>query len=571
MKAYQSTLLLIGIAAGLGYVLWATRDRGTPDQGAGASLLDGRRVGEARRITIHRSLGLEPSILEPDGTGRFRIVEPIVDLASMSFLENLAQVYDSAQVFEAYPGEEPDAALLANTGLDQPRARLELRFEDRELRIDIGGAGPLGADLFLRRGGRILRGGAALYSALQANPDDLRERLVFRTTPREVQAITMRRRTSPEREETFRVEVRGGQVFLVEPLTARADPDLVFRLVTALLGMRVDRFLPGVMNTPADPPDVALEVRGPFGTETVELWTKVSNSASGRHRERRMDFQVDVGGFNQAFTMPLDALRERPLVPLAESQVERLTVDPGKGSPRLVLRPGIRAEFALFAPVEAPADPVAVGEALRAVTQLVASEFVSGGAPAEFGLAEGFTRVEVAGGQGMPPVVVHLGRDEGDVTYAQRAGEAQVVKVPKAAADALRRPWTRYMERVALRLPTWQLVQRLVVRSEGRPVAAYQRGPDGTWRREGESAARTDVREVLELLSDLRAERVLDPATAGAPRGGFHLELSTDNGDVLLEAEVIPEGERALFRSNRVAALFELRGIESRAILALTR
>jgi peptide/nickel transport system permease protein len=62
-------------------------------------------------------------------------------------------------------------------------ARLDwlARYADgHEIRVDVGAEGPLGTTRFLRAHGAIWEGGQALLESMRANPDDLREKAVFR-------------------------------------------------------------------------------------------------------------------------------------------------------------------------------------------------------------------------------------------------------------------------------------------------------------------------------------------------------------------------------------------------------
>ena len=191
----KGLLVLLLIAGGLAYGLWATRSQGQRAGVQTEALLEGRRLFDAQRIVIQRAADSKPMhFARPDPRAPFSMLEPLVDLASEAFLENVRVVFDSAQKYFDAAASDVAAARLADMGLDQPRAFAEVRYPDRTFKFAIGLEGPLMQDLYVLTDGKVWRTGLAVYSCLQSNVDDARERRLIQSNPGDIRKLTLRRR-----------------------------------------------------------------------------------------------------------------------------------------------------------------------------------------------------------------------------------------------------------------------------------------------------------------------------------------------------------------------------------------
>src|SRR5688572_14664021 len=135
---------------------------------------------------------------KPDRT--FWMAEPVKDLASAAWLNSLHDIYAAARRRLYRKKAEVTAKDLKDTGLEVPRATVELRSQDRSVRVDVGEEDRVESGIFVGIGGDIYRSNSALYSATQINLDEARERSFFRTSPFDLQALSITRDTGGKKE-----------------------------------------------------------------------------------------------------------------------------------------------------------------------------------------------------------------------------------------------------------------------------------------------------------------------------------------------------------------------------------
>jgi len=562
----KSTGILLVIAAVLAALYFsgsgATND--APAASLSISVLDGYTVGRAARIEIVRGQDAPPLVIEQID-GRHWITEPIRDRASMSRLTDLAKTFDSALMEPAYPDrtDPPDADLLARTGLDRPQASLRLEFPadgaepERDIVVHVGAAGPLNADVFLMRDGEIFRGGRALATSLAVNVTELRERLVFDNSEATAQTVSIRQRVAAADGETvvetLRLErAERGAWRMVEPVASRTDPGEARRLIQQILALRVEDFLPGAINVPAEPPTYEIEIEGVsrFGPleDRVRLWRRpIDDLVYGVVDGRVEGFTAPAQLFALVFQNAVDGLRARFLVPFSMEELQLLTIDAGGDTPVLSLRRDAMRGFKMVAPyaMEVRATPVA--ELSQALRFLYAESFVDGDPDdARFGLVGGL-KVLFQGGRAGQPVTLRIGLDDGDSTYCRREDEAQVVRVPRRIVDLLRRPWVEYAGREVLRLAVPPQGLTLAWQTPEGRVERHWRRHGGEWRDslqrplEGEDG--DQFRLFLEEFIELEADDVI--ATSEAPQGReVTISLTRENGEALVELVVtVPDPE----------------------------
>lgn len=539
----RTTLVLLLLVGALVAVLAFTGGGGGDDRGRiQVPVLGGRGLLEAVELRFDRGPGSEPVQLAREANAPFRIVEPIVDLASRARLLAMAQAFDSAMMAEAFPDTEPDAELLQQIGLDRPRATLTVAWPDgARMTLAIGSEGPLGSDTFLRRDGRVYRGGLALFTALQVNLEDLRERQVFANVPGTTREIAVDQRLDTGATERLRLVRDNAGFRLAEPIQSRTDAGAVQTFLRLLLALRIDQFAPSVVRFPPRDPDLLVVVDGTLGRETVRMWRTANNDLIGEVVERGISFASGDSQFGQIFVNAAGAMRARWLVPIEDlaRELVRVVVEfPGPERPRLVMqRPNPETDFRMTEPLDVAMAPTPKAELIQAINNLRVLQFVPGAAAeARFGLQGDGVVVSVLGIQQREPTVIRLGADdrlgEVDVTYAIRTDEpGQVLAVPRPAAELLRRPWQGYVARTVLGVDV--PVDRLEL-SRGGADAVFSRG-EGRWRRVGDEQPRDWVGSLVDELRDLRSERVLSARRLELGAPDWTLRLCRLEGDVLAE------------------------------------
>ena len=540
--------------------------------------MDGHRLQDS--VKIRWQFGeLQPIEIRRADNGDYRLTEPVDDLASMSVLRNIAQTYDSAMISETpLPDNEDNRA---KTGLGPPRVVLELAFDDgAKQRLEIGGEGPLGNDVFVRRDGRIYRGGLALFSVLRVPLGELRDPVVFRTPVRLASDVIVDRQLDGDRREELHLARRGGEWRLVAPIEARADAGSAAQFARMVLGLRIDEFPPGMVRPRQDPPAITVTVRGGREQEVVDFWLDEQQNLRGRHRTRKVDFISQNRSYYSVFETSHERLRARILVSVQNVHQEVLVimVDRGPDESRLVFRRQSENEpWKMIEPVAGDVAPTPVNQLLTALNNLRAIQFFEGGvANADYGFADNALRVGYQTRKDRQPRFIRFGGntkfEDLDVTYAARAdAQSEVVSVPKGAVDEMRRPWTTYVPLDVLEIR--QAVSRIALERRTGEQHSIARDEQGDWRttagRRHELAA-----DIVERLRDLRGKRALlrREADLGEADWTIGLGRTRDLPSVhLVELEVWERGDLPLLvrGAGNPDLVFELSKLDSDALLRL--
>lgn len=580
----RSILVLLALVAGLALVLVFTDESVPVVRKAEAPVLDGRRLGDA--AMVRWQFRGRPAIeigRAPDG--RFQLREPLVDIASAAYLKQICDAWDSAQMRKAPLADDEDGRRRA--GLDDPELTLLARYADgHEVRVDVGAEGPVGATRFLRCHGALWEGGQALLESMRANPDDLREKAVFRNAFGEATELKVEHLLDSGTTETMHLKLAETGWRLLAPVEGRADPAAARRFVTAVLGLRVDEFAPGIARFPDRQPRLRILVRGSFGEEQLTLWDE-RHELFGSLPGRNLVFTSSSLQYAQIFANAAEQLRGRVLLPFAESAFAELVdvvVDPGQGrGDRLrLVRDGVAADWRLVEPVECAAHPTACNEAIEAIQVLTAVEFCDAAdarrpraEEPRYGLQAGRLAVSARSARDQKATTLWFGAElvRGDQTlvHACRADEPDtVVLVPQGPVAALRRPWLDYCARRVLQVQA--VVDRIdLVRPDG--ATRSFRIVGDRWQLAGVDGARPEVGEfVQDELCDLVGVKAIDARGARFDRPDWTLRLLRGNGDEFAALRLFEDGpDRPLVAQagERGPAAFELSARQSRELRAL--
>lgn len=549
----RAIVVLVLLAAGLGALLYFTDERPPTARVAESAVLEGRSLRDA---TLIRWQFKDQAPIEigraPDG--RFQLKEPTVDIASAAYLKQIVDTWDSAQMRKTPLADDTEGRQKA--GLAPPELVFSVQWPDKaSADIEVGAPGPLGTSRFLRTHGAIWEGGDSLLESMRVGLDDLRERTVFRAAFAHASELVVDQALPSGKRETLHLKLDGKEWRLLAPVQGRADPIVAQQYVTAVLGLRVDDFKPGIVNTPAREPEMIVKVRSLHGEEEAKLWLE-GGQLFGQLPARGIWFSTDnlqIGFFENA----AEKLRARILVPMGEgafTELVELVVDPGEGrGDRLRLtRESATSDWRLLEPVQVDAAATPCNEAAYALQMLAAREFVTatdGKRPRaedpRYGL--GPTRLTVSAktaGPG-PMTILWLGSDErrGDdvFVHACRADEPDtVVLVQKAQATTLARSWLDYCALRVLRLTATADRMELWHRDGRR--RAFQID-DGKWALVGTPGARMEVGDIVrDTLRDLVGTRAVDARSAAFEQPDWRIVLMRKEGDKLALLRVWDRG-----------------------------
>ncbi len=512
----KTTLTLLALVGALLLVLRLTREQPLEQGNVSVSLLMGRRLGSAVRIQWQQA-DMGPIELRRAPGGPFRLSHPIDDLASTASLVNIANTYDSAMIGETPLPDTPANRQLA--GLEPPKLVVDVDFEDgSKEHLEFGAEGPLGTDVFVRRGGTIYRGGLALFTSLQLGIDDLRERIVFRTTAPLAQQVVVDQKLASGPRERLRLVRQGDGWSLVEPYEARADAGAAESFVRNILALRIDTFPDSVLRLPDGPADIAVTIVGGPREEKLNLWLDAGGNLFGQIEDRRIYFKCTNDQYSQVFVGGADQLRSRVLLPLGDFYHEIVTVmvETGGDAPRTVVhRETADHPWSLREPVIAEVEATAVNELLTAVNNLQALSFLPPKSdPARYGIRTDGLSISVQGQADPRPAVVRLGNDGVEagveVTYAARADAMnEIVTVPRGAIGVLRRPWANLVARRIFAITS--AVTRLDLQrgANGAGGARHLVNEGGAWSdRAGAAVDDAELADCVDRLRDLKAKGV---------------------------------------------------------------
>jgi len=535
----RGTVVLVVVAAALALGLYLTRGETEELPSLTQPLLDGHQLFEAKTIVIRNQPEAQPIELARAGY-RFDVLEPVRDVASGARLQSVAAVMDNAQVRRCYERPAITDDLREQLGLIEPRAAVRIDFDDGVVEFEIGSDGPLGEEVWLAMEGEIYQGSNALWSAIQGNPDDFREAVVFLNTPSSMRRARVTRLGAAEDEpDVIELERRGNEYWLARPVVDRAHHAAAQGFLGSLLGVHVGSFVAG-NSMPRPRPDIAIEVDGQYGSERLTFWQQPDGLLLGHQSPREIDFTVNGRDLMRMLSVPAQQLRSRIVIPVEPEEIVRFRLDPGAGRGKaVVLERGAKELFELHQPVLNPGNPAAAAELLDVVHGLAVQEFVGDGGTgadlAKFGLDHDYFTVEVTARFQPRPTVLHLGRRDGELRYVRRADQPYVLAVSADAAAVFERPWSDFVDRHIYGLRASDIDQ--VVIGDGGDAVTYTRGEDRGWRLDGRPVpAFADL--VDGVLADLTAKDVASVDAVGDLGEGIALRLLGRRGAELVSLTI---------------------------------
>ncbi|MCR9244155.1 MAG: DUF4340 domain-containing protein [bacterium] len=546
----KTLAVLIVLVGALGGVLYFTSEKPPIAESAQAPALEGRSLRDCKFFRWQfKNPEQQPFEVSRREDGSFAITEPVNDRASIGYVQQIVNAWDSANLIAT--DYTDDAAGHAETGLDEPVMVFAAEWPDgHRVEFEVGGQGPLGDDRFMKREGKTWLGGRGLYGSMRVNLHDLRDRQVFQlqeTTCTQLDVQGLRVETG-KRE---RIELkRSGRVWrLSEPVESRAHQASAIKFITLVLALRADHFIQGMVRVPDRDPDVVVVAKGSTGEERLELWIE-QGAAFGQLPGRSSWFQCDPRTFESVFHHADESLRARTLIGVDDiaTEVAGVVIDPGaskgRGDRIHLLRDSVATEWRLTEPVEYPAHATRANEAMQALNNLRAVEFLAGAKvddPA-LGLGAGRMTLSVREFEEREAHTIWIGsevdRNGLTLVHACRADEpGTIVLVPAPAVARLKREWPVYCQRDILKVPV-PVGALEVRRADGTVVRQIARNDEGAWESEGLSAEAVQeagefIKDVLRDFGGKRAVDLRDGHPHGAP--DYVLVLQRRNGEPLRE------------------------------------
>ena len=189
----------------------------------------------------------QPSVLERDPAGAWRLTAPVAARADQAVVEGLVSQLRSAR-FKAALDEHPDPATLARYGLDHPRFTVEAQAvvgearTPRTLTLQGGIENSFDGSVFVRRDGQdaVYAAEGALRWAVAKPPFELRDKQVLALPEAQLQALTVKGPTAAwtlERDPA-------GRWAVTRPFSDLAEAPQVSALLSGAAGERALAFPP---------------------------------------------------------------------------------------------------------------------------------------------------------------------------------------------------------------------------------------------------------------------------------------------------------------------------------------
>lgn len=555
----KAILILLLVTLGLSAVLMLTSEKVPIERIDESSVLMGRSLTTATKIRwqFRESQAIE---VGHSSDGRFEIQEPIKDIASMGYMTQMVNAWDSANMRKTkYPDSDEGRT---KTGLANPTMSFIVEWQDdQRLEIEVGDEGPDGSTRFLLVGGAIWEGGNGLIESMRVGLDDLREHQVFRHQSANVRTLLLDQVDEQGNREPVRLELVSGEWMLTEPVSGRADPVAAERFVTAVTSLRVDYFQPGVMAAPARDPEIKIKMEGGYGEESVDLWLE-EGQLFGLLPSRGYIFTSSNQQYGQVFVNAVNNLRARILVPMKGSTFEdlvELVIDPGQGQGdriRLV-RTSPSTDWQMVEPMPYEMSPTPINESAHALHQLVAQAFVKADGirprskDPSYGMDgarwsvttrrwEDQDRNTLWFGADVP---MPLGSDAAPMIYCCRSDEPDnIAIVPKQPLEVLQRSWLVYCDKQIVRQPA--IVERLMLEHNNGQQRTFAMDNDGAWTLDGAAGDRSEVGDFAQdILRDFVGKKAVDMRSGYESIDHWTLRMMRSNGDILGLVKIWDRGE----------------------------
>lgn len=396
MPRFRTTLSLLLACIACGLLLWVlqrlpAQPRERMGQGGEAGLLFPAALREVDYLMIERT-GFQAELRRgPDG---WILTRPLETRASQTAVQRLLDAFERAPLRGRVRHHEIVLRELtpAAFGLLEPRARLVIAGPRARAELLLGDLTSTSNELFcgFSRCDDVLLTDPALFAALPDTPFALSDARFFHSDPRRIGAIGLRRPGGP-----YIKLVHGSTGWtLTQPLIARADAASVASLLDALSGAEIRRHIWPTADTP---PDSARDARSRLmryglddDTAAVQVQVWMTGDPVGQHF--RLGHPVeDLPAHVHALTpdglaivavtnrllevtrQPLDALRDKRLFTMGETDIQHLSVH-GFGEP-FSLRRNASGDWELTSPVSEQAEREPVARLVDALLALRADGF----------------------------------------------------------------------------------------------------------------------------------------------------------------------------------------------------
>lgn len=404
---FTTTLVMILVLAGIGLLIYLADDEEAPPPPPARSMLFPTVFFSGlERIELTMNLGRK-AVLERDDTGRWLVIEPYRDMAREDRLQQLfAMLQQNERKRVSSKGSTPD---LESKGLANPGRAITLHDGQAVHTVNIGIRDAMRSTVYVTFGIEkdLYTTGANILNFLEMNPEDLRDKRLFRIDP---MIVNSARIDGPD---GVIVDVvrKLGQWEIVAPVKDDGENSKVLSLINRLSRLQITSILPPAADPEAerracgfDHDRYTFTLRSGSLSETVVAAPQVLGPQGAVYCSREGEETIVTIDRTRFTRIPLDleSYRCRALMPEVRKDVTEVDIR-REGETWLNVRKDKGQFFSIKAPFEALADNVQDGDItpvslfITKIFALRATDFVSHEAEnlAEFGLDAPEWEIEV--------------------------------------------------------------------------------------------------------------------------------------------------------------------------------
>ena len=529
-KSLPILLLLVAVLGGAAW--WLTREDPNKEPPLKSDVLLAELGGPPDEI---RLFGPDRRYYKLERTARgWLITDPIKDEASAGQVDAIIKYLQAARKQIAWPDGKETPKRVEDAGLKEPKGKVVVAREGREVTIELGNESFPPNTCFARINGEVFKIPLGLEAAVAINRDDLINPYLFLTSPSGLRELTIRREGG---EAGVYVRRKGDGTFAVRsgPKAAErpADALAMTKLIAQLLSSRARRFMPKGELSEFPKRWLRIELVGDYGKETVELSDPNTGLVFALKKypdgERKTRMEVDSNRFEAIVGSSIDGLISSQLWTFGASTASKIHVETRAGKTPYVLERFVDEQqnpaHRLIQPERRGGDQETVNSWIIAAESTTVVRFLGKDdadlAEAQRALAkpELSIRLESPEARRLAAFSIRLARGAGGKIWAQRNDDGQPIEVASPKFDDMLVPWWQHAELVAFRYAGNRPVRRLVIEHGGQTTAAEL--SEQRWLVDGK-----DDQETHERFEELFAEMRTVPANKllGLAKGVAELE-----------------------------------------------
>jgi hypothetical protein len=572
--------ILLAVLAGAWYV--ATQHASTTTTTAGkaafTTALDIKTIALAR--------GATPVLtLERQSKDVWRLTAP-VNAAVDSY--NVSPITDALQTVpykEKFAAEDSGSRSLSGTGLDAPRQTVTFTTQGgASHKLELGKRSATGGIYAMLDGDKnnfyILD--TAWLDALDKDPSEMRSKTLADLGDATITGVTL-----AQPKQTIAADKHGEAWTITQPIPARGDATTLNSLIDAVKNLQVQSFSDMTSSDPAtglNPPRVTLTVRGISAAGAAAAATSPATTQPGALLTLRFGNYADLAkrtvyvatqNSDEAYIVDADAfrkadgdlttLRDATILPGDPTAASAVTIQ--RNGQTIQLTRGANGDWKISAPLNVPADGIAVSEMLSAIKTLRANKFVDGaGDRKSIGLdpAQITITLSYAGQPKQDTLLIGKPETAEPLTPVQQSGEASVEMVQNGDLQKV------LPTLLALRDKTVEPIdESAVTRIELSPDLVLQKGKVWMLTDHGKTviADSGKISALVEELAPLRAKRWLAMTKpSGTP--DRLVQVTVNSPIAASQAATQSEGPPAMESAARVIAFYNLNDSKTvRAVL----